>query len=208
MFKISYLFANGPLAYAIVAFRNSLVFHKIDFLTSLGIHAIPLAIMVNFRWVTLYDEALLPESERFYLTFDDSQQSYGEFFLEMFGYPIFVYLCWAVVYYLINFVISDEIIKKKNYDSTYMYFGRMKFAQNIFKKVGPSLSPLVFMVCHFLFFLFTHCVAILCYHYKYLNITIVCALYLISFWNGAGYYMSYFAKNYERQLLTLKHMEK
>mmetsp|Transcript_32195 Transcript_32195/g.23288 ORF Transcript_32195/g.23288 Transcript_32195/m.23288 type:complete len:164 (+) Transcript_32195:894-1385(+) len=72
MFKISYLFANGPLAYAIVAFRNSLVFHKIDYLTSLGIHVIPLAIMVNFRWVTLYDEAKLPESERFYVTFDDS----------------------------------------------------------------------------------------------------------------------------------------
>lgn len=53
LFKVCYLFANGPLAYAIVAFRNSLVFHKIDFLTSLGIHAVPLALMVNFRWVTL-----------------------------------------------------------------------------------------------------------------------------------------------------------
>mmetsp|Transcript_32197 Transcript_32197/g.23292 ORF Transcript_32197/g.23292 Transcript_32197/m.23292 type:complete len:206 (+) Transcript_32197:606-1223(+) len=30
MFKIAYLFANGPLAYAIVAFKNSLVFHRID----------------------------------------------------------------------------------------------------------------------------------------------------------------------------------
>jgi len=116
----------------------------------------------------------------------------------MLAYPIFVYFCWAVVYYLINFVISDEIIKKKNYDTTYMYFGRMKWAANIFKKVGPSLSPLVFIICHFLFFLLTHFVAILCYYYKYLNIAIVCALCLVSFWNGAGYYMSYFAKNYER----------
>lgn len=37
-----YLYASGPLSIGIVAFRNSLVYHKIDFLTSLAIHAIPL----------------------------------------------------------------------------------------------------------------------------------------------------------------------
>jgi hypothetical protein len=37
-----YLYASGPLSIGIVAFRNSLVYHKIDFLTSLSIHAIPL----------------------------------------------------------------------------------------------------------------------------------------------------------------------
>jgi hypothetical protein len=39
-----FLYATGPLAIGIVAFRNSLVYHKIDFLTSLAIHAVPLVI--------------------------------------------------------------------------------------------------------------------------------------------------------------------
>jgi len=52
MFKVAFLFANGPLAHATAAFHNSLIYHKIDNLTCLGTHAVPLALMVNFRWVT------------------------------------------------------------------------------------------------------------------------------------------------------------
>lgn len=116
----------------------------------------------------------------------------------MFVYPISLYLVWAAVYYLINFVIAEELIRKKNYDTTYMYFSRKGWVKAIFNKFGDALAPIIFICCHFGFFLLTHLVAILCYYVKWLNITIVCGLYLVSFWNGAGYYMSYFAKNYER----------
>lgn len=195
------MFANGPLAYAIIAFRNSLVFHKIDFLTSLGIHAIPLACMVNFRWVTLYDEAKLPEGERFYMVIDDifeSNQTWTDWYFEMFVYPIALYMVWAIIYYLINFVIAEEAIRTKNYDTTYMYFSRKSWVKDLFNKFGDGMAPIVFISCHFGFFLCTLIVAIICYYLKYLNLFIVCGLYLVSFWNGAGYYMSYFAKNYER----------
>jgi hypothetical protein len=50
-----YLFATGPLAIGIVAFRNSLVYHKIDFLTSLSIHAVPLIVAYRFRFGTIPD---------------------------------------------------------------------------------------------------------------------------------------------------------
>jgi len=140
----------------------------------------------------------LAEEERFYLVFDDSNQSWNEWFSEMFVYPIVIYLLWASIYYLINFIIAEEIIRKKNYDSTYMYFSRKSWVKNIFNKFGEGLAPVIFIACHFSFFLLTHFMAIICYYVKWLNIIIVCGLYLVSFWNGAGYYMSYFAKNYER----------
>lgn len=118
----------------------------------------------------------------------------------MFVYPIVLYLIWASIYYAINFIIAADVIKKKNYDSTYMYFSRKSWAKEIFNKFGKGLEPIVFISCHFSFFLLTHIMAVVCYYLKWVNITIVCGLYLVSFWNGAGYYMSYFAKNYERQL--------
>ena len=48
-----FIFSNGPLAAAIAAFRNSLVYHKVDMLTSLAIHAVPMTLMTHIRWVTV-----------------------------------------------------------------------------------------------------------------------------------------------------------
>ena len=42
--------ANGALAFAIGAFRNSLVYHKMDMLTSLSIHSVPMILSFHLRW--------------------------------------------------------------------------------------------------------------------------------------------------------------
>ena len=52
-FLTCYVFSNGPLAFAVMMFRNSLVYHEIDKLTSLAIHAIPMCIMTHIRWYTI-----------------------------------------------------------------------------------------------------------------------------------------------------------
>lgn len=41
IFKVMFIYANGPFGLAIPAFKNSMIFHKIDNLTSLAIHVIP-----------------------------------------------------------------------------------------------------------------------------------------------------------------------
>lgn len=109
----------------------------------------------------------------------------------MYVYPIVMYFMWAIVYYLINFVIKEEKIRSNKYDTSYMYFGRKKW-------LSSNMTPKLFMIFHFIYFLLTLNMAVLCFHYKWLNLTILLILLLVSFWNGAGYYMSYFAKNYER----------
>ena len=55
-----FVFSNGPLAAAIAAFRNSLVYHRVDMLTSLAIHAIPMTLMTHIRWVTVPEQSNLP----------------------------------------------------------------------------------------------------------------------------------------------------
>ena len=61
-FLTCYVFSNGPLAFAIMMFRNSLVYHEIDKLTSMAIHAIPMIVMTHIRWYTIPHQANLPES--------------------------------------------------------------------------------------------------------------------------------------------------
>lgn len=41
LFKAAFVFANGPFGIAIPAFKNSMIFHKIDNLISLTIHLLP-----------------------------------------------------------------------------------------------------------------------------------------------------------------------
>ena len=46
MFSIS----NGPIAIAIVMWRNSLVFHSLDKMTSMFIHILPALVIFSRRW--------------------------------------------------------------------------------------------------------------------------------------------------------------
>lgn len=41
LFILSFMYANGCVALSVGAFRNQMVFHKIDNLTSLALHMIP-----------------------------------------------------------------------------------------------------------------------------------------------------------------------
>merc|ERR1719295_686270 len=49
-FKINYIFAMGPLCCAIIVWRNSLVFHSLDKVTSFFLHALPPMTMHLTRW--------------------------------------------------------------------------------------------------------------------------------------------------------------
>ena len=53
LFKVCFLNGSGLLSIAIKAMRNSLVFHKLDNITSLSIHAIPMTMVWHIRWVTM-----------------------------------------------------------------------------------------------------------------------------------------------------------
>ena len=49
-FKVCFIYANGPLTWAIVIWRNSLVFHDYDKITSVYIHFFPCLLYYAGRW--------------------------------------------------------------------------------------------------------------------------------------------------------------
>jgi hypothetical protein len=59
MFFISFLFSNGAVAVAVGTFRNSMVFHNLDMMSSLALHFYPQLCTWNLRWFTLpYEKTL------------------------------------------------------------------------------------------------------------------------------------------------------
>ena len=51
-----------------------------------------------------------------------------------------------------------------------------------------------------------HCIAVVCWHSYWLNITVVVFVMQWAIYQGACYYMDYFAKKYEKQLQQMDEM--
>jgi len=72
LFRVAFLFSNGNLAISIAAFRNSLVFHRIDYIVSLAIHAVPMMTTMRIRWHTTALEVTLPADQRKFFVHTDT----------------------------------------------------------------------------------------------------------------------------------------
>ena len=193
LFVTCFVWANGCMASAIISFRNSLVFHKIDMLVSLSIHAIPMILTLHMRWETIPIQSELPlEEQRFAPLIDMS--TWPLFWQNFFVIPFTVYFCYLAFYGLMNFVLTDKVSKGQA-DCTYNYF--KKSMSKLPKSMDFIPRPVLFLFFHFLYTLLCHCMAVLLWHSYILNMAVACFLMQWSVYQGACYYMDYFAKRYE-----------
>lgn len=198
-FKVSYLFANGVLARSVWVFRNSLVLHRVDILTSLAIHLFPFICMYHFKWFTLEEDQKLPLEQRRFVT-PIVEDNWTDYFKNMFIVPIAAYWLWLVNYAAIMFVVARKHIKEKNYHTLYLMVGEMKPIQDLLKKKKLEWSPPLFMLAHFTLFFVCHLGAVIAYHSFWWNTFIVCLYSYVSVWNGACFYMDFFSKKYDKLL--------
>jgi hypothetical protein len=101
LFKIFFTYANGPFG---------LIFHKLDNLTSIAIHIIPLVTSWNLKWYTIPHESALHEDQRYFVSLDKDGGWDADFFNKIFFIPLVMYLVWVGLYYLKVFVLSSKKI--------------------------------------------------------------------------------------------------
>ena len=112
LMRVGFLTANGCLAVSIAAFRNSLVFHDMDCITSMGLHAAPMIITHHIRWYMITEEASLPEEQRTFATISTSLRLEEYLHLNMWN-PIAFYVIWLAFYAFVNFYLAESTIKRK-----------------------------------------------------------------------------------------------
>uniref|UniRef100_A0A7S3MV10 Glycerophosphocholine acyltransferase 1 n=1 Tax=Strombidium inclinatum TaxID=197538 RepID=A0A7S3MV10_9SPIT len=121
--------------------------------------------------------------------------------------PVCLYFLWVTVYFIINFVVSADRIRQRNYESMFVYYDKQGWAHRILYRLGNRMAPAIFLSLHFLFFLTCHCFSILCYYSQVFN-TLALVFWLTwSIQNGASFYMDYFSKKYEVSLQKLEQVE-
>jgi len=86
LFKVYFGLSNGPLIMATVMWKNKLVFHDLDKITSLFIHMFPSLLTYTIRWHTDLFTNVSANDERIHL-------------FEI-GYMLLFYVLWQVLYVL------------------------------------------------------------------------------------------------------------
>jgi Protein of unknown function (DUF2838) len=170
MQKILFVTANGPLALAVIVFKNKVVLHSMDQNTSTFIHISAMLLSYIYRWHYLID-----------------YQNESWLSLSLLG--IGFYFAWAAVYGILMFVVlRDRIVDKGNmtmYDWAIEKTGLAKL-----KKFTDNEKVLqfVYMCIHGFFTCLSFFISPLFWYNQLLHFGYILLIITMAFWNGSSYY--------------------
>lgn len=111
LLRLCFLSSNGALALSVVIFRNTLALHRIDHLTNLVTHLVPMIVTMTLRWHIAPREAQLDANERVFATINEDL-SWEEWRTLMLWNPLMVYFAWSMANGAIQFVFCRSYIER------------------------------------------------------------------------------------------------
>merc|ERR1719347_1899666 len=207
-FKANYILCMGPLMFAIIVWKNSLVFHSLDKLTSFFLHAFPPLTVHLFRWGLIPNPAI----QR-----DDHLAP-----LEVLVLPLGLYLVWQFGYWTITEgVLRRQLAEDPDLITSIRYLAGDK--KNGFRNLclsllcwlgmtypGEDLDPdalktkLTFATTQLVYTLVTIIPTPFLFSSYRLSCIYLVLLYGFGTWNGASYYIEVFAERYRLQFVRLE----
>ncbi|XP_021637967.2 glycerophosphocholine acyltransferase 1 [Hevea brasiliensis] len=109
LFMICFSFAEGPLAWALIVWRCSLVFSSVDKLVSVLIHLLPGLVFFTIRWWNPATfEAMHPEGTSQRASWPYVVEDKSFLLTWLFWVPLVAYTLWQVLYFLIVNVLRRQ----------------------------------------------------------------------------------------------------
>ncbi|OAY85410.1 uncharacterized membrane protein C776.05 [Ananas comosus] len=108
LFMVCFAFAEGPLAWALIIWRNSLVFSSLDKLISVLIHLLPGIVFFTIRWwnpVTF--AAMHPEGRAARVSWPYVEDK-SYLWTWLFVVPLLAYTLWQLLYFLVVDVLRRQ----------------------------------------------------------------------------------------------------
>ncbi|KAF3937169.1 hypothetical protein ABW19_dt0201244 [Dactylella cylindrospora] len=198
LFISAYCLSYGNNAWAIAMWRNSMVFHSLDKITSLFIHLMPPVVLHSI----VHQDAM--QGRMFAL---ERMKREGDFSLfEMIGWASIPYIFWQACYhFFITVRRADKIAAGRPTSFTWL---RKSYSKTWIGKIVLSLpepmQEFAFMGIQYSYAVLTMLPVPLWYHYRPLSALFVTVLGLWSVYNGATYYIDVFGKRFEKELQALK----
>lgn len=197
LFVACYCLSHGPLASAVITWRNSLVFHDSDKVTSLFVH-----IYAPFAFTVI---------RHFYHNAEDRFPALAQLPHLQPGRAVLlsgvIYFIWQLLYW--KFVLVDRKTKIVSGQRTTSFSWLLNDKQGkigrMLTKVSPQRRVPSFMAGQFVYSVLAELPAIyLLYDSPRWSGAFLILIFAVSVWNGGGYYIEVFGRKFERELEALR----
>jgi hypothetical protein len=189
MFQILFMVSNGPLAWAVLAFSQSLIFHSAPHMTSVFIHTSPMLLTYALRWNQTPFKVCsnFPEC---------SDENTGPLTMLYNAHSKF-YLWWVIIYYVWVYLIMSRRIKDRGYKTLFDRVssrGPTKFLTKVSQ--NDLVQKAAYMVVHVAFATFTMVLATAYWRSQIAHFVFIMMILATSAWNASGFYFTVFANKY------------
>jgi len=201
LFILNMTNANGPLLWAVVMWRNSLVFHDLDKITSTFIHCLPVIVSFIVRWVPESGEHAVCLNPECSVSFMDIIVPHMVFFV-----------FWEICYYLKTEVIDkDRLDADERLITSFRYLKKSaeskeqkSIGYRFMTAFGPKYQVLMFMIIQGMYHLTTILTVKFMYEYMYFHLLVISAVFSICVWNGSTFYIVKFTVAYQKRMAQLE----
>jgi len=194
LFRVVFMTSNGPLAWAVLAFGQSMIFHSAPHMTSVFIHVSPMLLTYALRWYP----------SRFSVCADwptcTAEPETGVLPMVLETHTSF-YLPWVIAYYVWVFVLMNNRIKERGYKTLFDRVsnrGPTKFLTKISR--NEYVQKAAYMLVHVAFATVTMLLATAYWRSHTAHFLFIVAILATSAWNAAGFYFTVFANRYVEEL--------
>ncbi|KAG8838380.1 hypothetical protein FRB91_007649, partial [Serendipita sp. 411] len=197
LFVACYCLSHGSLASAVITWRNSLVFHDIDKVTSLFIH-----IYAPFTFTAI--RHFYPDAPTRFPALKEVPHLHP---IHALLFSSVIYLVWQALYW--KFVYVDRRAKIESGQRTtsfsYLLADQRGAIGRSLSKVPDGYRVASFMLGQFLYSIATEVPAVwFLYDSARLSTLFLFLIFGVSVWNGGGFYIEVFGRKFEKELEALR----
>ncbi|KAN0114793.1 Protein of unknown function (DUF2838) domain containing protein [Hyaloscypha variabilis] len=206
LFISTYCLAFGNNAIAIAMWRNSMVFHSFDKVTSLFIHIMPCVTLHCL--VHLIPEELQHQRFSAIWTIKNSPPGSKEHYslLAMTLWSTIPYAVWQLLYhFLITVRRREKIAAGRPTSFTWLRKSYSKaWIGKLVLSLPESLQESAFMLIQYTYAVLTMLPCPIWFWYRYASATFLLAVFCWSVYNGATYYIDVFGKRFQNELEAMR----
>lgn len=207
LFMAAYCLSYGNNAVAIIMWRNSLVFHSFDKVTSLFIHIMPCATLHCI--VHLWPDHLLAEHFPAVWTIKNSPPgsptAYANL-ISMLAWSTLPYALWQLSYYFfITVSRRDKIAAGRPTSFTWLRRSYSKtWIGRFVLSLPTSLQETAFMLIQYSYAVLTMLPCPIWFYSRWASSGFMMLVFTWSVYNGATYYIDVFGKRFQKDLEKMK----
>ncbi|WWC69184.1 uncharacterized protein I206_103120 [Kwoniella pini CBS 10737] len=197
LFICCYLLTLGPIASAIITWRNSLVFHSLDKIISIFIHIYPTIVLCVIRHN-------YPNAEERYPGLKDVNNYKWYTMILLSGVP---YILWQAAYYKFISLDRKSKIESGQRQNSFRFLLNDKRGPigKALQGIKPEHRELWFIFGQLIYsIIFMIPPATLFINSSRASSVFLIVIFAVSAWNGASFYVEVFGRKFERELEKLR----